>query len=343
MTNLINCFASDNCAGVHEKIMNALEDANTGHEISYGDDKYTKRALNIFKEVFGASSRTYFVYNGTGANTLAFGSVMRPYHAAIMPHTAHANLDETGAPEKYTGCKIITVDSSDGKLKPKHIKPYLSTKGVMHHSQLKVASITNPTETGTLYSSEEIRTLADFLHENDMILHMDGARIANAAIALECTLKEMTTDSGVDILSFGATKNGLMFGEAVVFLNENLGKDFIYIRKNGTQLHSKMRFISCQFEEYLKEGLWKENAAHANKMAKHLYNELISISDVTPLCETKCNSVFVMLPDDMKERILKKYFFYEMDMEVGKKASRFMCSFNTKKEDIDRLINLARG
>jgi threonine aldolase len=342
MANLINCFASDNCSGAHPRIMDALNRANAGYEISYGDDKYTSGALNAFKNVFGASARTYFVYNGTGANTLALGSVMRPYHAAIVPYTSHINIDETGAPERYTGCKIITVDSSDGKLYPKDIVPYLETQGVMHHSQIKIASITNPTETGTLYTLAEIKALVEFLHEKGLLLHMDGARIANAAAALNCTLAEMTTDCGVDILSFGGTKNGLMFGEAVVFLNDSLGEDFMYIRKNGTQLHSKMRFISCQYEEYLKDGLWLENARHANEMAAYLYGRLKEIEGVEPACETTCNSVFMILPEDMKARLLGKYYFYDMDMGAGKKASRLMCSFDTKKEYIDSFINLAK-
>lgn len=342
MTKLINTFASDNCSGVHPNIMEALNAANIGYEVSYGDDPYTKEASNTFKRVFGALVRTYFVYNGTGANTLALGSVMRPYHAAIMPLTAHANVDETGAPERYTGCKIITVNSTDGKLRKEDIYPYLSNQGVMHHSQIKVASITNPTETGVLYSLEEIKDLADFLHEHDMYLHMDGARIANAAVALSCTFKEMTTDCGVDILSFGATKNGLMFGEAVVFLNEDLGEDFMYIRKNGTQLHSKIRYISCQFEEYFKNDLWEQNATNANKMAKYLYEELSKIDGVTFASKTECNSVFVILPDEIRNRLSSKYYFYDMDMEAGKKASRFMCAYSTKKEDIDSLIELIK-
>ena len=342
MANLINCFASDNCSGTHPRIMDAINRANTGYEISYGDDQYTYNALNAFKQVFGASAHTYFVYNGTGANTLALGSVMRPYHAAIVPYTSHINIDETGAPERYTGCKIIAVDSPDGKLYPKDIVPHLVTQGVMHHSQIKIASITNPTETGTLYTLAQIKALADFLHEKGLLLHMDGARIANAAAALNCTLAEMTTGCGVDILSFGGTKNGLMFGEAVVFLNDSLGEDFMYIRKNGTQLHSKMRFISCQYEAYLKDGLWLENARHANDMAAYLYQEFSGIEGVEPACETTCNSVFMILPEDMKMRLLSKYYFYDMDMGEGRKASRFMCSFNTKKEDIDRFINLAK-
>ena len=338
-----NCFASDNCSGMHPKILEALTQANQGYEISYGDDKYTKRALDEFKNIFSARSRIYFVYNGTGANTLALGSVLRPYSAIITPFTAHINIDETGAPERYTGCKIIPVETKDGKLYPEHIEPYLHTQGVIHHSQIKAASITNPTETGTLYTPEEIKELADFLHKHDILLHMDGARLANAAVALGLGFCEITKDCGVDILSFGATKNGLMFGEAVVFLNEALGEDFMYIRKNGTQLHSKMRFISCQFLAYLKDDLWKINATHANNMAKKLYNALSEVEGVEPLTETSCNSVFVILPNYIKERISKEYYFYDMDMGVGKIAARFMCSFNTQQEDIDRLVELAKS
>lgn len=259
-----------------------------------------------------------------------------------MPFTAHANIDETGAPERYTGCKIIAVQSKDGKLIPQHIKPYLHMQGVMHHSQIAAASITNPTETGELYSIDEIKELADFLHEHDILLHMDGARIANAAAALGVSFCEMTKDCGVDILSFGGTKNGMMFGEAVVFLNDKLGKDFVFIRKNGTQLHSKMRYISCQFSAYFKDDLWKKNATHANAMALKLYNELCKLEGVTPLCETTCNSVFVILPNKIKECIKKKYFFYDMDMGAGIMATRFMCSFITSSNDIDELTRLAK-
>ncbi len=343
MAELIKCFASDNCSNVHPKIMKALEQANTGYEVSYGDDEYTEAALKSFKEVFGESSHTYFVYNGTGANTLALGSVLRPYQAVIAPYTSHISVDETGAPERYSGCKLIAVDCEDGKLTPEHIKPYLETQGVMHHSQLKIASITNPTETGALYTLDEIQKLSDFLHENDLLLHMDGARISNAAAALECTLKQITADCGVDVLSFGGTKNGMMFGEAVVFMTEEIGEDFVYIRKNGTQLHSKMRYISCQFEQYLKDNLWLENAQKANATAQYLYNSFLDVKGAQPAAKTECNSVFMKLSDELFEKLSEKYYFYQMDMDKGTKASRFMCSYSTSKEDVDALITLAKS
>ncbi|MCK5128474.1 MAG: aminotransferase class V-fold PLP-dependent enzyme [Clostridiales bacterium] len=338
-----NCFASDNCSGVHFKIMQALHDVNIGHEISYGNDQYTQEALDLFKELFGAFSRIYFVYNGTGANSLALGSVLRPYSAVITPSTAHVNEDETGAPERYSGCKVIAIDTDDGKLRPEHIKPFIHSQGVMHHSQIKVASITNPTEVGTLYSPQEIRVLSEYLHEHDILLHMDGARLANAAIALDLGFCEITKDCGVDILSFGATKNGLMFGEAVVFLNENLGEDFMYIRKNGTQLHSKMRYISCQFATYLKDDLWKKNATHANTMARRLYDGFSSLEGITLLHETECNSVFAVISNNIMERIQKEYLFYNIHRSDEQIVSRFMCSFDTKEEEIDRLVELARS
>jgi threonine aldolase len=340
---LNKCFASDNCAGVHPDIMQALIEANTGYEVSYGDDKYTEKALKKFKEIFGEDTRTYFVYNGTGANTLALGSFLRPYSAVITPFTAHINIDETGAPERYTGCKIITVETPDGKLTPDSIKPYLYTMGEMHHSQIMAASITNPTETGELYKVEEIKALADFLHEHGILLHMDGARISNAAIALGSGFKGITKDCGVDVLSFGGTKNGMMFGEAVVFLNNELGKDFMYIRKNGTQLHSKMRYISSQFVTYLEDDLWKKNASHANNMAQILYKGLSEIDGVESLCETTCNSVFLSLPLKVKEKLSERYYFYDMDMGGGNMAARFMCSFNTTQKDIDEIIELAKS
>lgn len=340
---LNKCFASDNCAGVHPDIMQALVDANTGFEVSYGDDKYTEKALDMFKEVFGEDTRTYFVYNGTGANTLALGSFLRPYSAVIAPFTAHINVDETGAPERYTGCKIITVDTPDGKLTPESIKPYLYTMGVMHHSQIAAASITNPTETGELYTVEEIKTLADFLHQHGILLHMDGARLANAVVALDSTFCGITKDCGVDVLSFGGTKNGMMFGEAVVFLNSELGSDFMYIRKNGTQLHSKMRYISSQFIAYLENDLWKKNATHANALAQRLYRGLSEINGVEPLCATTCNSVFLTLPQNIKDVLSQKYYFYDMDMGGGNMAARFMCSFSTSQKDVDDIIELAKS
>lgn len=339
---LNKCFASDNCAGVHPQIMQAMIDANKGYEVSYGDDDYTEKALEKFKEIFGDDTRTYFVYNGTGANTLALGSFLRPYSAVITPFTAHINIDETGAPERYTGCKIITVETPDGKLKPDHIKPYLYTMGEMHHSQIAAASITNPTETGELYTKEEIKTLAEFLHEHGILLHMDGARLSNAVIALGSSYKGMTKDCGVDVLSFGGTKNGMMFGEAVVFLNSELGKDFMYIRKNGTQLHSKMRFISSQFCAYLEDNLWAKNASHANEMAQRLFKGMSEIEGVEPLCDTTCNSVFVLLPESIKKKLSDKYYFYDMDMGGGKMVARFMCSFSTSQKDVDDIIEFAK-
>ncbi len=338
-----NCFASDNCAGVHPKIMDAMIKANVGYEISYGNDSYTKSALDSFKKIFGAKSRTYFLYNGTGANTLALGSILRPYNAIITSFTSHINIDETGAPERYTGCKIIAVESTDGKLKPEHVAPYLYTTGVMHHSQIAAASITNPTETGALYTVKEIKVLADYLHKHNMLLHLDGARLANAAVALKTGFREITKDCGVDILSFGGTKNGMMFGEAVVFLNNNLGKDFMYIRKNGTQLHSKMRYISSQFDTYLKDDLWKKNAANANKMAAKLYKKLCEVKGVKPLRATTCNSVFVKLPKKIKKLIQSRYFFYDMDMGRGNFASRFMCTFSTSNDEIKEFIKFIKG
>lgn len=339
---LNKCFASDNCAGVHPNIMQAIIDANKGFEISYGDDKYTEKALEKFKEIFGEDTRTYFVYNGTGANTLGLGSFLRPYSAVITPFTAHISIDETGAPERYTGCKIITVETPDGKLTPDSIKPYLYTMGEMHHSQIAAASITNPTETGELYTQEEIKALANFLHEHGILLHLDGARLPNAVVALGSSFKGITKDCGVDVLSFGGTKNGMMFGEAVVFLNNKLGKDFMYIRKNGTQLHSKMRYISSQFVAYLQDDMWKKNATHANNMAQILYKGLTDIDGVEPICETTANSVFLSLPNKIKEKLSEKYCFYDMDIGGGNKATRFMCSFNTSQKDIDDIIELAK-
>lgn len=332
-------FASDNCAGTDQRIMKAIQDANKDFVLSYGDDKYTERAVEAFRKKLGHDIKVYFVYNGTGANTLALGSILKNYQAIITPAFSHISVDETGAPEKYTGSKIITCPTKDGKLRVVDIEPHLEVLGTIHHSQPKIVSITNSTEEGTLYTTDEIKTICDFAHKHSLYVHMDGARIGNAAAALDKDLKQITKDCGVDVLSFGGTKGGMMFGEAVVFFNKDLGEDFEYYRKNGTQLHSKMRFISAQFRAYLEDDIYLENSKHANDMCQYFYEQLKEIDGVEFVHEPLVNGLFLKMPKVLAARVLEKYFFYDMDTKEGK-VLRLMCSFATQKEDIDDFMRI---
>ena len=246
-------FGSDNHSGISPEVLKAIAEANVEHALAYGDDEYCARVEQLFKQHFGNQAVVSFVFNGTGANTMAIDAMVRSHEAVVCAETAHVNVDECGAPQRIVGCRLLTVDTPDGKLTPELVKTRLHGFGFEHHSQPKAITITQSTELGTLYTINEIKALADLAHEYNMYLHVDGARLANAAVALNCTFKEMTTDAGVDIVSFGGTKNGLMIGESVVFLNPELAKDYKYRRKQGLQLCSKMRFLAVQFEAYFKE------------------------------------------------------------------------------------------
>jgi threonine aldolase len=334
-------FASDNNAGVHPKILRALDRANLGHVVAYGDDRYTEAAVSRFRELLGKNVEVFFVFSGTGANVLGLKAITQPHHAIICAATAHINVDECGAPERFTGCKLLSVPTADGKLRPADIKPLLHGIGVEHHVQPRVISISQSTEMGTVYGVEEIRTLADFAHQHNLLLHVDGARIANAAVSLKAKLSEITTDVGVDVLSFGGAKNGMMFGEAVVFFNGDLAPDFKFIRKQGMHLASKMRFIAVQFEALLTNGLWKKNAAHANRMARILARELAKIPSIEITQKVEANGVFAIVPRQFVPLLQKEYFFYvwtEATSEV-----RLMTSFDTTETDIRDFIALARG
>src|SRR5688572_11127641 len=236
-------FASDNNAGVHPEIIDAIRAVNEGHVIAYGDDEITARAVKLFKKHFGKDIAVHFVFGGTGANTLGLKAVTKPYQAVLCAETAHINVDECGAPEQFTGCKLIDLATPDGKLRVEQLEPYLHVVGNEHHVQPRVISISQATEMGTVYTKQELKALAQFAHANNMLLHVDGARLSNAAASLNASLKEITADVGVDVLSFGGTKNGMIYGEAVVFFDEELARDFKFIRKQGMQLSSKMRFI----------------------------------------------------------------------------------------------------
>jgi threonine aldolase len=334
-------FASDNNSGVHPEIMKAMLDANIGHTVGYGDDIYTERAKTKFYEHFGTDIDIYFVFIGTAANVLGLHAATRSWNAVICAETAHINVDECGAPEKFNGFKLLSVDSPKGKLTVESIKQHMHGFGFEHHSQPKIISITQATEMGTVYTVDEIKKLADFAHENDMYLHMDGARIANAAVSLGLGFKEFTKDVGVDILSFGGTKNGMMYGEAIIFLNKELGKDFMYVRKQGMQLASKMRFISAQFERYLSDNLWHQNANHSNKMAQLLASKVKDIPQIKITQKVEANGIFAILPSrELIEELMDEYFFYDWD--ESKNEIRWMCSFDTQEEDIFNFVELIK-
>jgi threonine aldolase len=325
-------FASDNNAIIHPKIMEALQKANTGHYLSYGEDAYTESAAEKFREVFGRDTETYFVFNGTGANVTALASAASPYQAVVCTEMAHINVDECGAPQRFIGCRLLPLRTEDGKLRTEQIESTFFALGVEHHSQPGVISITQSTEVGTVYTVEELKALMDFAHRNNMLVHMDGARIANAAAFLNVPMKAITADAGIDILSFGGTKNGLMFGEAVVIFNQQLAQNYKYIRKQGMQLASKMRYIAVQFEALLTDDLWLKNAKQANSMAALLAQEVRNIPGVAITRPVEANGVFVTMPRDAAERLMKNYFFYSMDEERGE--YRWMASFDTEEEDV---------
>ncbi|MBI3554995.1 MAG: aminotransferase class V-fold PLP-dependent enzyme, partial [Deltaproteobacteria bacterium] len=266
----IRGFASDNNAGIHPAILAAIAEANQGHASAYGDDDYTARAVVKFREHFGNDADVFFVFNGTAANVLSLMTLTSSFSAVLCAATAHIENDECGAPEKFTGCKLVTIETPDGKLTPELLRPSIKGGGDQHHVQPRAISISQTTELGTVYTAAEVRALADFAHAHGMFLHMDGARISNAAASLHTTLRAITRDAGVDVLSFGGTKIGLMLGEAVVFFKPELARDFKFVRKQGMQLSSKMRFIAAQFDALLAGDLWRRNASRANSMARLL-------------------------------------------------------------------------
>ncbi len=351
-------FGSDNHSGVSPEVIEAIAKANSEHALAYGDDEYTKRLEEIFKETFGEQARVYLVFNGTGANVLSIDAMCRSHEAVVCAETAHINVDECGAPQRVVGCRLLTVDTPDGKLTPELVRTRLHGFGFEHHSQPKAISISQPTELGTLYTLDEIKSLADLAHSYNMYLHVDGARLANAAVALGCTFKEMTTDLGVDALSFGGTKNGLLMGESCVLLNPTLDVDMKYRRKQMTQLCSKMRFMAAQFICYLggvkgsengvrgsertnaevAEPLWKRNAEHSNRMAQLLNSQLSTLnSQLKVMYPVQVNSIFAQLPTAVWHRLQERYFFYDWDEAAD--VVRWMCSFDTTEEDIHAFVN----
>jgi threonine aldolase len=326
-------FGSDNHAGILPEVLEAIAAANEGHAHSYGDDPWTKRAEACFRRHFGEQASTFLVFNGTGANVVGLRALLRPYEAVICADTAHLNVDECGAPELVGGIKLLAVPTPDGKLTPELVAPRLVRFGDEHAVQPRVLSITQSTEMGTVYSLDEIRALADLAHEQGLLLHVDGARLANAAVALGVPLRALTPDAGVDALSFGGTKNGLLAGEAVVLLRPGLADALPYLRKQSMQLASKMRFLAAQFEALLDGDAWQRAAAHANAMAARLADAVAAVPGVTITQRVQANAVFAILAPAAAKRLRERWFFYTWDEATGE--VRWMCAWDTTPEDVD--------
>lgn len=328
-------FGSDNHSSIHPLILESIINANLDDEVSYSYDKYTKEAIDLIKHTFGSNIEVFFVFNGTASNILAISSFLESYQLVLCSDCSHLYNDECAAGEIFIGCKFLPIPNIDGKLTVENIKPLLKRSGDVHFGECKVISITQPTELGTVYKINEINAIAEFAHKNNMILHMDGTRLANAAVTLNADLKKITKDAGVDVLSLGGTKNGFMFGEAIIFFNTSYHKKIKFLVKQGMQLYSKNRFIAAQFIAYLKNNLWKEIAIHSNGMAKLLEEELKLI--IKPIYKVESNAFFVNFPHNSFKRLKSKYYLSLADENL--KIFRLMTSFNTSENDIKELVN----
>ncbi|ASD63874.1 threonine aldolase family protein [Bdellovibrio bacteriovorus] len=333
-------FGSDNHAGVHPRILQSILDANTEHAPAYGTDEWTERAVTEFKNQFGKEAQVFFVFNGTAANVTALRAMARPWQSVFCSDVAHINVDECGSPEFLSGCKLLPLPSHNGKLSVDELEKAFIRRGDQHYSQTQVLSLTQPTELGTAYSVDEMKSLIAWAKSKKLLVHIDGARLSNAALYLKKTFKEITTDLGVDVVSFGGTKNGLMMGEAVVILNKDLAQDFKYIRKQSAQLPSKTRFIACQFEAYFKDGLWQQIAEHSHHMALYLYEQCKGLAGVTVREVPQSNAVFATIPSHWVKPLREHYFFYVWDENTFE--CRWMTSWDTQKSDIDGFVALLK-
>ncbi len=325
-------FASDNAATVHPEILAAIARANVGHAGGYGHDRWTEQVQTRFAEVFGPQARTFLVFNGTGANVLCFRAACRRYEAVICAPTAHVNVDECGAPEAIAGVKLLVAEAADGKLTPEAVERLIVRVGDEHAVQPRLVTISQATELGTVYTVDELRALADAAHAHGLLVHVDGARLSNAAAALGVSLRALTTDVGVDLVSFGGTKNGLLGGEAVVLLSPGLAGGFEYIRKQSLQLASKMRFLAAQFDALLTGELWRSLAGHANAMAASLARAVGEVPGVTITRPVEANAVFALLPPATTAALQERFPFYVWDEDTGE--VRWMCSWDTSEEDV---------
>ncbi|HSI80278.1 MAG TPA: aminotransferase class I/II-fold pyridoxal phosphate-dependent enzyme [Solirubrobacterales bacterium] len=339
MTEHPRGFASDNFAGAHPDVLDAIAAANDGHVPAYGDDPYTAAAERRLRDHFGDDTRPFLVFNGSAANVLSLIAVARPFEAVVCPETAHMNVDECGAPERIAGVKLYTVAAPGGKLTPALVDARLRSIriGDQHAAQPRVVSISNATELGTVYAPAETRALAELAHERGMLLHVDGARLANAAACLDVPLRDLATDAGADVVSFGGTKNGLVLGEAVVFCDPALADGFEYVRKQSLQLASKMRFVAAQLDALLRDDLWRRNASHANAMAGRLAHAVKEIPGVRITERVESNAVFAIIPVAARERLLAAWPgelpFHLWNADSGE--VRWMTAWDTTEQDVD--------
>ncbi len=326
-------FNSDNYAPVLPEVIEAISAVNTGHEPAYGADSVSARVQALLRREFGEHAHAFLVLNGTGANVVSLRALLQPWQGVVCAEGAHLNVDEGGAPERVGGFKLLPVATPDGKLTPELVEPWIARIGDEHAIQPGVVSVTQSTENGTLYTPEELRALADHAHGHGMRLHVDGARLANAAAALDVPLRAITTDVGADVVSFGGTKAGLMLGEAVVLLGEGLEGALPYLRKQSMQLASKMRYLAAQFEALLADELWRRAAGHANAMAARLAAALEGADGVRITQRVQANVVFAVLPPGVAERLQAEWGFYTWDEHTGE--VRWMCAHDTRPEDVD--------
>ncbi|VFQ43268.1 threonine aldolase family protein [Desulfoluna butyratoxydans] len=334
-------LASDNHAGAHPEIVSAVAAAAAGTAGAYGTDPWTAVAAERFKKVFGKEASAFLVMTGTAANILSIDAVTRPFEAVLISDCAHLHMDECGAPERFTGSKFITVPSEQGKLTVEGLRPWVEREPDYHRVQPKVVSITQTTEYGTVYSVDEIKTICEYAHDNGLLVHMDGSRISNAAASLGLDFPAFTKDAGVDFLSFGGTKNGMMFGEAVVFFTPEFDEAFQYSRMQGMQLVSKMRFVGAQFEAFLKDGLWRRNALHANAMARKIADALKGAPGVTITQPVDANAVFAVLPADMIETLQQRFHFHVWNNQTNE--VRLMASFASTENEIQAFAEAVKA
>lgn len=336
MTKPTRFFASDNCSGASQVILEALANVNHGHALAYGHDDYTSQAKATFQKLFKSDLEIRFTYNGTGANVTALASLLRPFEGVLCSRLAHIAVDECGALERHVGNKLLTLPHYDGKIKTTDILPELDIRGEAHRVQPAVISITQPTEYGTVYSLEELKELRNFARQHQLYIHIDGARFANAAVALNCSFEDIILASGVDILSFGGTKNGLLFGEATLFFPSVKHLCLEYIHKQSMQLHSKMRYITAQYKTYIDTNLWHSNASHSNNMANYLAQQVAEFEQIQITRPVQTNVVFAQIPAAWISPLQKECFFYVWNASTSE--VRWMCAFDTTKEDVDNFV-----
>jgi threonine aldolase len=341
----VHTFGSDNHAAVHPDVLAAIASANEGHAFSYGADDVTAAAVAAVRRHLGEAADVAFVFNGTGANLVGLGLALRPWQHVVCASSAHIAVDECGAPERLLGVKLVEIDTPDGKLTPALVEASITGVGDEHRTQPGAVSITQSTELGTLYTPDEIRAIADVAHTHGMVLHLDGARLANAAAALGVPLAGTTSDCGVDVLSLGGTKNGLLGAEAVVVLRPGLGDGLLFARKQLAQLGSKGRYLAAQFLALLEGDLWVRNAGHANAMARRLVDGVRGLPGVEITRPVQANAVFALLPPDVVEPLRERFGFYVWDERTGSpnQEVRWMCSWDTTEQDVDELLAAVRS